>query len=248
MRFLVTSGGTKVPIDRVRDITNMSKGTFGSRIAKQALIADMEVDYLVSQDGKSPFSMTIDYGRGADPTTMLKAMQELHELNLFVGQHNSLYSEFRYRNFNDYAASLQAILEDHQPDVTILAAAVSDYGIGNYTDGKIRSGSSKVIELIDYPKLIHQVKAWCPTTFLVGFKLLVGATQEELVTAATHSIITNRCDLVVANDYESLKAGAHELILVDRHGIVKSESGDTHRRGSGTELADQLMKEIESRL
>ena len=33
MKILVTSGGTKIPIDRVRDITNMSTGTFGSKIA-----------------------------------------------------------------------------------------------------------------------------------------------------------------------------------------------------------------------
>ena len=33
MKILITSGGTKVPIDRVRSITNMSQGTFGSRIA-----------------------------------------------------------------------------------------------------------------------------------------------------------------------------------------------------------------------
>ena len=33
MKILITSGGTKVSIDRVRSITNMSQGTFGSRIA-----------------------------------------------------------------------------------------------------------------------------------------------------------------------------------------------------------------------
>ena len=32
--ILITSGGTKVKIDMVRNITNMSKGTFGSRIAE----------------------------------------------------------------------------------------------------------------------------------------------------------------------------------------------------------------------
>lgn len=250
MKILVTSGGTKVPIDRVRDITNMSKGTFGSRIAKQALLAGFEVDYLISQDGKSPFSIKIDYGDKDDQITskMIENSAALHALHMFVGQNWSRYQEFRYRNFDDYSVSLQAILEDRQPEVTILAAAVSDYGVGNYTDGKIRSGSSKTIELIDYPKLIHQVKDWCPSTFLVGFKLLVGVTQDELVAASMKSISDNRCDLVVANDYESLKAGAHELILVDKNGIVLSESGEAHRRGSGSELADQLIKEIESRL
>ena len=32
MKILITSGGTKVKIDLVRSITNMSRGTFGSQI------------------------------------------------------------------------------------------------------------------------------------------------------------------------------------------------------------------------
>ena len=31
MKILITSGGTKIPIDLVRPITNMSRGTFGSK-------------------------------------------------------------------------------------------------------------------------------------------------------------------------------------------------------------------------
>ena len=33
MKILITSGGTKVPIDDVRSITNMSSGKFGAEIA-----------------------------------------------------------------------------------------------------------------------------------------------------------------------------------------------------------------------
>ena len=37
MKVLITSGGTKVPIDTVRHIGNMSSGTFGAKIAFQLL-------------------------------------------------------------------------------------------------------------------------------------------------------------------------------------------------------------------
>jgi phosphopantothenoylcysteine synthetase/decarboxylase len=37
MKILITSGGTKIPIDTVRDITNMSTGTFGTKIAEECL-------------------------------------------------------------------------------------------------------------------------------------------------------------------------------------------------------------------
>ncbi len=32
MKILITSGGTRVPIDSVRSITNMSKGTYGKNL------------------------------------------------------------------------------------------------------------------------------------------------------------------------------------------------------------------------
>ncbi len=43
MRVLITSGGTKVPIDSVRHIGNMSSGTFGAKIGYEALRAGHNV-------------------------------------------------------------------------------------------------------------------------------------------------------------------------------------------------------------
>ena len=259
MKILVTSGGTKVPIDRVRDITNMSHGTFGSRIAEAALRGECEVIYLISKDGKSPFSMTIDFASAAKlgderaiVQAMLEEITEVHNLYEFVIRHRSQYTEIRFRNFDDYSAALQKILAEEKPDVTILAAAASDYGVANYTKGKIRSGSAMNIELMPYPKLIRSVKEWCPSTFLVGFKLLVGSTEDELIEAASKSIIENKCDLVVANDYESLVSGAHELMLLDRHGCVLPENewsdGSHIWQGSGTQLATMLMRTVTNRI
>ena len=70
MNILVTSGGTKIPIDRVRSITNMSRGTFGSRIADafwtegldrmqdHVLGADIEqidkITFFMAKDSKMP--------------------------------------------------------------------------------------------------------------------------------------------------------------------------------------------------
>jgi len=60
MKVLITSGGTKVPIDKVRFITNMSSGTFGSRIALEALMTGNDVIFLHAEKSKTPFSGVVD--------------------------------------------------------------------------------------------------------------------------------------------------------------------------------------------
>ena len=52
MKVLITSGGTKIKSDMVRSITNMSRGTFGSKICESFLYAaayqrDLGIDKIV---------------------------------------------------------------------------------------------------------------------------------------------------------------------------------------------------------
>ena len=53
MKILITSGGTKVPIDRVRSITNMSCGTFGSRIA-DAFYSNEHEELRIGKEQENP--------------------------------------------------------------------------------------------------------------------------------------------------------------------------------------------------
>ena len=51
MKILITSGGTKVKIDQVRHIGNMSKGTFGSKIAEEFYIfKDDQKNYVYAKN------------------------------------------------------------------------------------------------------------------------------------------------------------------------------------------------------
>jgi phosphopantothenate-cysteine ligase len=233
MRILVTSGGTKVPIDRVRDITNMSNGTFGSRIAHAALDAGHDVMYLVAKHGKTPFSMNLNYGEA----TKLSRHRWEHDLNQWSDfwnwceQHRDRYEEQRFRNFDDYSQLLEHNIQLGKPDVVILAAAVSDYTVTNYVGGKIRSTSMEsAIGLVPLPKLISRVKKWHPGCFLVGFKLLVDSTEEELLAAAEKSIVDNHCEMVVANDLSDLQNNDHclRILTADEELLTfrKSESED----------------------
>lgn len=218
MQILITSGGTKVPIDPVRNITNMSSGKFGSELATSALQAGLDVIYLVSSEGKTPFSTDIDFCSNPDLKTITKSLSTLHD---FYATYHHHYQEHRYHHFDEYAEKLKSLIITQKPDIVILAAAVSDYLVHNYSNNKVRSSESFSIQLVHAPKLIRSIKEWRPDVFLVGFKLLVNANDSELLKAAMQSIEQNKCDLVVANDLSSIRRGAHEVLVVEGNGTYK---------------------------
>jgi len=223
MKILITSGGTKVPLDDVRDIstdyiqndiTNMSAGTFGSKLAKMALHKNHEVIFLMAKDSKSPFDFHASY-----------PIVKSDEYEMWMDFCNTFYRSFArhtYRNFEDYANKLEILVKANNPDVVVLAAAVSDY-IAKPSKGKIRSKDDLQINLEHAPKIISKVKQWNPNVKLIGFKLLVNSTEEELIQKARQSITDNGCDFVIANDLASLKAGNHEILIVTPNDVQKHD-------------------------
>lgn len=189
MKILITSGGTKVKIDMVRHISNMSKGTFGSHIAESFAVSsrrntDCKIKFLMAKGSKYPQLTDIPWITFAE-----------------------------YETFDDYSRELFAILNDFKPDIVVLAAAVSDYGVENYVDGKIRSKDELVIRLKPLPKLISKVRDYVPDAVICGFKLLVNSTDKELSDACIDSLIKNRLDLVVGNDLRDIKNSNHKLMI-----------------------------------
>jgi phosphopantothenoylcysteine synthetase/decarboxylase len=211
MKILITSGGTKVPIDSVRDITNMSTGTFGTKLAEELLSRYHTVSFFRAKGSKSPMRMTLDY------THQDTRLFGPRELAVWLAQRSlwkDRYREMVYSTFEQYERGLNLFIGGEKPDVIVLAAAVSDYGVEMPFKGKVRSNDLLTFRLDSLPKVINKVKGWAPTAKLVGFKLLVGATRSDLILAAKKSCEENGCDMVVANDLEHLRAGAHRLILV----------------------------------
>lgn len=224
LRVLITSGGTKVPMDPVRAITNMSTGRFGSAIARELLLAGHEVHFLRAKDSQSPMSVTFDFGN-IRPDTLddpfIPATRELLEVYDFAVKHERRYNEYVYSTAVDYTGLLKLNCQSLRPDVVILAAAVSDYYVEAPSASKIKSDAELTIELKRAEKVISHVKEWCPRAFLVGFKLTVGATETEMREAAEKSIADNQCDMVVANDLAAIKAsGRHDVMLLLRTGHV----------------------------
>ncbi len=209
MKILVTSGGTKIPIDKVRDITNMSKGTFGSKIATELLEMGHEVMFLKSRGSKSPMSITINVRED-----FYDAPDDFADWYNRVKGYLSHYKEMEYSTFDDYRNRLERWIKIERPDVVMLAAAVSDYGVENPHNGKLRSNDLLTIKLVQLPKIIHLIKTWHPTCKLVGFKLLVDSKDYQLIDAAKRSIAENGCDMIVANDLADIKDGKHKVHLV----------------------------------
>jgi phosphopantothenate-cysteine ligase len=237
MNILITSGGTKVMLDRVRHISNMSMGTFGSRIAMSALKRGHKVHFFHAKHSKTPFTFNADVFSDYNLSDIRDNLEELISSN---AQFWNNYSQSTFSDFQDYQYNLESLVT-RKFDAVILAAAASDYGVDNYVDGKIRSSGDMSIALVPLPKLISQIKEWNPSIKLVGFKLLVGSTDEQLIADSKKSIDNNGCDMVVANDLADIKNNDHRLIIVKPTStkIYNTDYDDKYY------LARQVIKELE---
>ena len=223
---LITSGGTKEPVDKVRYIMNRSHGTFGSQIAWELLGESSpnnphytshrpDILFLTADWAVTPFTVTGN--RAKESVEVIEA--RMRRIFGFYNRVGHRYEEVVYKDFADYARKLEEIIRTRKPNVTLLAAAVSDYLCANYVDGKIRSGDDLTIALKHAPKLIGKVKEWCPETRLVGFKLLVDSEDSQLIDAANRSVEDNDCEFVVANDLRDILNNDHRLLICDRSGV-----------------------------
>jgi phosphopantothenoylcysteine synthetase/decarboxylase len=99
-----------------------------------------------------------------------------------------------------------------------VAAAVSDYGVANYYDGKYRSREDDMcIKLVKLPKILPIMRKLAPNSVICGFKLLVDSTEDELVEAMRKQIAESDVDLVIGNDLRDIKADNHSLMVISKH-------------------------------
>lgn len=234
MKILITSGGTKIKIDDVRNISNMSKGTFGSAICKSFLNKGHTVDFLMAKDSKSPFKFEHHYFNLSNDS--------YKNWNMFCSLSSKLYAEHIYTTFSSYAEQLENLLKNNKYDMVVLAAAVSDYEVKNVVNGKMRSGDDNKIELVPLPKLISTVKKIQPDTFLVGFKLMVGASEKALINHAEMSIEKNGCNVVIANDLQDIKNNNHKVLIVDKNNVISYTKDDVE--AYGITLAEKVVDRL----
>ena len=212
MNILITSGGTSEKIDCVRSITNHSTGRLGKIIAETFL----------------------DKGDQVTLVTTPKAVRPAAHPNLTIVQ---------IENVAELLESLEPLIHTH--DVLIHAMAVSDYtpvymtGLEavaaspdmteflNKTNSESKISSQddvQVLFLKKTPKIISLVKKWNPAIRLIGFKLLVNVTKEELLKTARASLIKNQAEIIVANDLTEISNQEHRAYLVGKDTVTQAQS------------------------
>ena len=212
MNILITSGGTSEKIDRVRSITNHSTGRLGKIIAETFL----------------------DKGDQVTLVTTPKAVHPATHPNLTIVQ---------IENVAELLEALEPLVHTH--DVLIHAMAVSDYtpvymtGLKavaaspdmteflNKTNSETKISSQDDIQVLflkKTPKIISLVKKWNPDIRLIGFKLLVDVSNEELLETARASLIKNQAEIIVANDLTEISNQEHKAYLVGKDNVTQAQS------------------------
>ena len=222
VRVLVTGGGTVAPIDEVRQITNVSTGSFSAQLTESLLSLGAEVWHVHSPNAQQPLGRLANFDLAtSDPEAETARLRAIH--NRWRQQAPRLHMVPLPRGtVAEYELTLYTVLTQKSIDLAFLAMAVSDYE-PLPQEGKLSSDQPEMtLTCHRTPKVIRSVRSWAPRVFLVGFKLLVDADFAELVHTAREACRVNQADLTVANDLNTLRAGRHTIHLVDPAGEVQT--------------------------
>jgi len=237
MNVVVTGGATIAPIDDVRLMTNISSGRFAAAITEACLDRGATVWHIHSLSAQLPLWRFARFALDApNSAAELDRLARLRQQWLFVRDRLQLVP-LRAGTVADYAATLRQVLHSHPVDVVALPMAVADFEPTPLT-GKISSDAETlVLHCRRTEKVIRSIRDWCPSVYLVGFKLLSRAAPAELIRQAEIACQTNRTDLTVANDLQTLLEGRHIIHLVRPGASPETlEAGD--------DLAERLVERI----
>lgn len=126
----------------------------------------------------------------------------------------------------DTADSLEMLMKKYCPktDICIHTAAVSDFAIKNYHQGKTSSTKPLALELEPRKKILESIKKMNPKIFLVAFKAEYNVSDKKLVELATLRLTRAHADMIVANDVgrknQGFQSNENEVILIDANAQI----------------------------
>ncbi len=264
--IIITAGGTSEPIDGVRRISNTSTGSLCARIYEAlsdrvgAIVRsagkepEYTVHYVVSATAVRPEprdSLPVLFYPVTDVRSVLKTLEALmtrYPVGYVI--HGMAVSDFtkgylieRDALAGELAGAVETLLkrEGERPapdDLRETIAQVLALPAGALpSEAKVSSRSELVLSLVRTPKIIEMFKRWNPGVFLVGFKLLKGVPEEELVRVAAGLAEKNGCDLVLANDASRIGPDGHFGLLVKNGDVVG-------RYGTKMEIAGGIAERL----
>lgn len=164
-----------------------------------------------------------------------------------MGANVTLISTFKvekgYKNIVTETAQemKKAVKENIQKqDCVIMAAAVSDYKIKNYSEQKIKKGTEDEItlELVKNPDILKEISGTSGVK-IVGFC----AESENLIENAKKKIQNKGCDYLVANDISRKDIGfnsnQNEIYILDKNLNIKHIEKDSKQN-----IAKRILEEI----
>lgn len=209
LKVIVTAGGTREPIDRVRVISNRSSGKMGRAIAREA------------------------HRRGARVTVVAANVEESEPGVEWIA-------------VETYAELEEATLRlARQNDALVMAAAVSDFTPDQVSEGKIRRGGKKELDLklVATGDILKAARESSPKLFVVGF----AATHGNPARDARDKLETKGANLMVGNDISLSGSGfgsdENEVYVVgrdDERFVPRASKGEVARV-----ILDAMAREIE---
>lgn len=221
-KIIITSGGTSEKIDNVRKITNSSSGKLGMTIANHLLQknSDILIYYVCSKSSLKPTDdrvKVIEIEGTIELKNTIEGLLLSEHIDYFI--HSMAVSDY----MTDYVTTIERIKEGIKKTDNLDQAFEN---IGVISGNKISSYENNlVIVLKPTPKIISIIKNLSPSTYLVGFKLLDGVSKEELIEVAKELKNKNKCDLVVANDLETIRNGEHIGYIIDKNNTIEEAHG-----------------------
>lgn len=224
MKILITSGGTTEKIDSVRGITNHSTGHLGKKIAELFLANGHQVTIVTTKAAVKPEpSENLKITEISNVESLLETMEPL------VKEHDILIHSMAVSDYTPVYMTDFNELENSEDLTEFLSKSNSESKISSASD-------YQVLFLKKTPKIISLVKQWNPKIQLVGFKLLVNVSKQELFEVAHASLRRNKANIIVANDLSDITPNQHIAYLVDE----KSEEKVTTK----SEIAQALFERI----
>ena len=197
---MITSGPTRGYIDAVRYISNKSTGNLGAAIAIEALKRDACVTFVYGTGSSTP------------DITLLLGKDYARRLTLI-----------EIETIDDLLLTIREKLKGVSFDAVIHAMAVLDYSPEKQSEGKMASMKDTLtISLLKTPKVIKQIRTVWPHAFLIGFKLEVGLSRDELIEKASASMVESGADFVVANNQNEIVGDKHRAYLINSHKEIVS--------------------------
>ena len=225
MHILITSGGTSEAIDSVRSITNHSTGSLGKILTETALAKGHQVTLITTPTALKP---------DPHPHLLLLLIENVEELltemQKEVPHHQALIHAMAV---SDYTPVYMTGLEEVEK-----AQDLHSFIHCENQEAKISSREEyQVLFLKKNPKIISFVKEWNPAIQLIGFKLLVDVSSEELIQVAHESLVKNHASMIVANDLTKIQNGQHQAYLVTDNQVLEASTK--------TEIAEAILNHLQ---